>query len=72
MVYISLDSVSSQCRYYIVALIDVFGLLLWGMLMFGKDVWFIIKLIYIIIKALLAMDPDNGNDLPNPKDIGPS
>lgn len=34
--------------------------------MFGKDTWFIIRIIYIIIKALLAMDPKNGNDLPDP------
>ncbi|KKM64246.1 hypothetical protein LCGC14_1503310 [marine sediment metagenome] len=33
--------------------------------MFGKDFWLIIRIIYIIIKALLAMDPKNGNGLPD-------
>lgn len=48
------------------ALVDILGLLLWSMLMFGKDIWFVIKLLYIIIKALLAMDPKNSDDLPSP------
>lgn len=38
--------------------------------MFGKDIWFVIKLIYIIIKALLAMDPKNGDSLPDLDDDG--
>lgn len=31
--------------------------------MFGKDVWRIIRLIYIILKALIQMDGGNGNHL---------
>lgn len=31
--------------------------------MFGKDVWRIIRLVYIILKALIQMDGSNGNNL---------
>lgn len=31
--------------------------------MFGKDIWRIIRLIYIILKALIRMDGSNGDHL---------
>lgn len=31
--------------------------------MFGKDFWRIIRLIYIILKALIQMPPENGDHM---------
>ncbi|MBA7675776.1 hypothetical protein ES703_84013 [subsurface metagenome] len=36
--------------------------------MFGVNFWIIIRVVYIIIKALLAMPPENGDKLPDLKD----
>jgi len=31
--------------------------------MFGKDFWRILRLVYIVLKALIQMDPKNGDHL---------
>lgn len=35
--------------------------------MFGSDFWFIVKLIMVIARALLAMDPKDGDNPINGK-----
>jgi len=38
-------------------------------IMFGKDFWKILKILYVVIRALIMMPPPGNGDLPNVKDM---